>query len=81
MNKNKLIVYTTVSCVYCTLLKKYLKNNDIEYIEKDITKDKELQEYIIKKTEAISVPVLQLGEKFVKGFNKKEIEKLIHDEK
>ncbi len=73
-------VYTTPSCHYCTKLKKWLKKNQIEYIEHDISEDKEKAQEIIKKTGQRGVPQTLIktddGEKAIVGFQPREIKNL-----
>ncbi len=40
----ELIIYTTQKCRYCKMAKKFLNENNITYVEKDIKKDKTAKE-------------------------------------
>jgi len=70
-----IIVYSTPSCVYCKMLKKYLADNKVRYEEKNVLGDLEAREEILHKSHQMGVPVVDIeGEIFV-GFNRAEIAK------
>jgi len=49
-------VYTTPTCHYCTKLKTWLKKEEIEYQEFDLSKNQETAKELIKKTGQRGVP-------------------------
>ncbi|MGC9611148.1 MAG: glutaredoxin family protein [Minisyncoccia bacterium] len=70
-----IIIYSTASCVYCRMLKDYLKGHNISFTEKDVADDLKAQEEMIHKSHQTGVPVVDIdGEIFV-GFNRQEIAK------
>ncbi len=76
----KLKIYSTPTCTYCIILKRYLDGKNIPYEEVDISEDEEAKERMISKTNQMTVPVLEAdGEKFIVGFNKKEIDQIINN--
>jgi glutaredoxin-like YruB-family protein len=71
----KIIVYSTPSCVYCKMLKEFLKKNSVPYEEKDVSADLKAREEMVTKSHQLGVPVVDIdGEIFV-GFNRAEIAK------
>lgn len=72
MSKDVLI-YTTPICPMCEKAKQFLKEENIDYQEVDITTDSDKREEIIEKTGQTSVPVIEIGDKTIIGFNKKKI--------
>ena len=70
-------VYSTPSCAYCVSLKTFLKENEIEFEEIDISQDEKAVEEIIEKTGQLGVPVLEVDGEFVVGFDKKKIIELL----
>lgn len=71
----KIIIYSTPSCVYCKMLKEYLMSRNISYEEKDVATDLAAREEMIRKSHQMGVPVVDVdGEIFV-GFNRAEIAK------
>ncbi len=73
----ELTIYTQPTCGYCNELKDYLKKHDIQYTEKDITKDRSAFDDLIHKYKIRATPLVVFGEKTVVGFNPDEIQKLI----
>lgn len=68
-------IYSTATCVYCKMLKDYLKSHNIDFTNKDVTDDLKAQEEMIHKSHQTGVPVIDIdGEIFV-GFNRAEIAK------
>lgn len=62
-------VYTTASCAFCPMVKKFLQIKKIDYSEVDVTNDMSLRDELYKKTGLMSVPITTDGEKFVVGYN------------
>jgi len=73
----KVIVYSTPTCGYCTVAKDWLKENNIEYKEFDVAMDEEKRNELIKKTGQMAVPVIEVGEDIVIGFDKKKLSELL----
>jgi glutaredoxin 3 len=62
-------VYTTDSCAYCPMVKKYLTLKNVEFETVDVSNNLEKRQELFEKTGMMSVPVTTDGEKFVVGFN------------
>ncbi len=75
---SKIKIYSTPTCTYCIILKKYLTDKGVEVEEIDVSQDEEAKKYMIDKTNQMTVPVTELpsGE-FIVGFKKNEIDKFI----
>ena len=75
MNKSKVIIYSTPSCVYCKMLREFLNKNSVSYENKDVSSDLAAREEMIHKSHQMGVPVTDIdGEIFV-GFARAEISK------
>ena len=72
-----LTVYTTNTCAYCKMVKKYLTSKKVEYQEVDISEDNTMREKLLSMTGFTSVPVTTREEKFVVGFRPAELANLI----
>ncbi|MDF2873311.1 MAG: glutaredoxin [Anaerocolumna sp.] len=66
------IIYTNTGCDSCHEAKAFLDENNVPYIEHDISKDKEAKKDIMKRG-YMSVPLIMIDDKVLKGFDKKEI--------
>ena len=81
MATKNVTIYTTPTCHYCHMAKEYFQENDIEYSEKDVTKDTEARQRMIEKSGQMGVPVIEVGEQVVVGFNKQTLEELLGEDK
>ena len=70
-------VYTTKTCSYCVMLKKYLTMKKVEFQSVDVTDDAEKRQELFDKTGLMSVPVTQKEDQFVVGFQPALLAKLI----
>ncbi len=73
----KISIYTTPTCVYCVAAKKFFKENDIKYEEYNVASDLVKRQEMIEKTGQMGVPVIEVGEDVVVGFNQPRIKKLL----
>ena len=70
---SKARVFSTPSCPYCVTLKEFLKHHDIEFEDIDVSKDEKALEEMINKSGQMGVPVIEIGDKIVVGFDKEKI--------
>lgn len=70
-------VYTTKTCSYCPMVKKYLTLKNVEYKEVDVTEDTALRQELFDKTGMMSVPVTRKDDNFVVGFQPALLAQLI----
>jgi glutaredoxin-like YruB-family protein len=70
-------VYTAQGCAYCQMVKRYLKSKGTDYEEVDIDKNPFLRDELIEKTRARSLPIVEVGENYVCGWNPAELEALL----
>lgn len=81
MKDNKKVkVYSTPICPFCITLKEFLKKKEVDFEDIDISENEEAKERVVKNTGQNSVPVLEIDGKFIVGFNRKEISKLLNIE-
>jgi glutaredoxin-like YruB-family protein len=70
-------VYTTSICPYCMTLKKFLKDNNVEFEEIDASTSEDTQNLIIEKTGKMSVPVIVINDEWIQGFNREKLTELL----
>ncbi|MEL7570704.1 MAG: glutaredoxin family protein [Eubacteriaceae bacterium] len=68
----QIIIYTTAKCKYCKRAKKFLDENKIRYVEKDINKDKTAKEEH-SKLNVKGVPVFIIGNEVIWGFDEEKL--------
>jgi glutaredoxin-like YruB-family protein len=73
----KVKVYSTPVCPYCVMAKKFLESLDVEYEDVDVSKDPEQAKDMIAKSGQRGVPVIEIGEKIIIGFNREEIKQTL----
>ena len=73
-------LYIRPDCHYCHKARDWLKKNKIEFTELDIAEEDEFREEMVRISGQLAVPVFELKEKFLVGFNKKELEKFVKEE-
>jgi glutaredoxin-like YruB-family protein len=75
---NKIKIYTTPNCGYCRMVKDYFKIKEIQYEEYDVSVDRTKAEEMVAKSGQMGVPVIEINDSIVIGFQKKIIDNLIN---
>ena len=76
-NMAKVIIYTTPSCVYCKAAKAFFTENSVEFEEKDVAKDTQARDDMVKKAGVLAVPVIDVDGQVVIGFDKGKLSQLL----
>jgi len=71
-------IYTTPTCAYCFALKRFLQENNIIFQEIDVASNDKAREEMLKKTNQLEVPVIEIDGEIVVGFNKEKIKELLN---
>jgi glutaredoxin-like YruB-family protein len=72
MDKN-VIVYSTPTCPYCLKVKQFLKDNNVEFEDVDVSADQNKVQEMVQKSGQMGVPVLDIGGEIIVGFDKDKI--------
>ncbi|MBO3446432.1 MULTISPECIES: glutaredoxin family protein [Clostridia] len=72
----KVEIYTSDSCIQCIKAKEYLKLNNIEYIEYNISKNSEARKELIRMG-YMSIPVMIIDGEHVLGFDLNRMKSLL----
>lgn len=70
-------IYTSPTCVYCRMAKEYFNKNNINYEEFDVTKDEKARLEMVAKSHQLGVPVIEINDRIIVGFNREEIDKAL----
>ena len=73
----KIKIYSTPFCVYCKIAKDFFDKKGLSYEEVDVSVDEKAAQEMIARTNQMGVPVIEIGEEVVIGFNKSQIEKIL----
>jgi glutaredoxin-like YruB-family protein len=69
----KVKVYSTPECPWCKKAKEFLKENKIEFEEKDVSTDEKAKEEMVEKSGQMGVPVLDIDGTIIIGFDVEKI--------
>ena len=76
----KIKVFSTPVCPYCYTLKEFLKQRNVEFEDIDVSQNEEEQKRMVEKTGQMSVPVVEIDEEMIIGFDRAKICKLLNIE-
>lgn len=71
---HKVTIYTTPSCVYCKMTKEFFAKNNVQYEEKNVAADVQARQDMLEKSQQLGVPVIEVDETIIIGFDKKNLE-------
>lgn len=75
----KVKVYSTPTCPYCNMAKEYLKEKGIEFEDIDVSVNQDAAKEMVEKSGQMGVPVIEIDNKIIVGFNRPEIDKLLSE--
>ncbi|MFA5367881.1 MAG: Uxx-star family glutaredoxin-like (seleno)protein [Dehalococcoidia bacterium] len=70
-------IYTTPTCGYCHMAKKYLSERGIPYVEYDVSRDRQAADEMVNLTGQMGVPVIVVDGQAIVGFDRQRLEQLI----
>ncbi len=73
-----IIVYSTPSCPWCNKLKNYLRQNNIQFQDIDVSKNQNAAKRMMKGSGQQGVPQTEINGQFIVGFDKPKIYKLLN---
>lgn len=75
--EKQVTIYSTPVCHFCQQAKEYFSNNNIQYTEHDVAADQEKRQEMVELTGQMGVPVIQIGDDVVIGFDEAKIDELL----
>jgi glutaredoxin 3 len=73
----KVKIYSTPSCPHCKAAKNYFKSLGISFEDVDVSRDQREAERMVQKTHQYGVPVIELGNQIVIGFDRNKIDRIL----
>jgi len=70
----EVIVYSTATCPYCVMAKRYLSEKGVKYSDYDVGADQQRAFEMLTKTGQMGVPVLDIGGRVIVGFDRMAID-------
>ena len=73
----KVIIYSTPTCHFCHLAKDFFTANNIPFTDYNVATDLEKRKEMMDLTGQMGVPVIDIDDQIVVGFNKPEVAKML----
>ena len=71
-------IYSTPTCVYCNMAKTFFKSNNVAFTEHNVATDLEARKQMIDKTGQMGVPVIEVDNEVIVGFNEDKLKSLLN---
>lgn len=72
-------LYSTQTCPYCHMAEEYLTQLGVEFVNKDVGEDEAAAQEMIEKSDQLGVPVLEIGDFIIVGFERDAVRKALVD--
>lgn len=70
-------VYSTPSCPYCVMAKRYLLQKGVQVQDVDVSKDSRAATEMVQRTGQMGVPVVEMSGELIVGFDRQRIDALL----
>jgi len=68
------LVYSTPTCPYCTMAKKYFEEKKVTFQDFDVSMDARARKEMMEKSGQMGVPVIDIDGKIIVGFDRPQID-------
>jgi len=75
--ENAVTIYSTPVCHFCETAKTFFKENNVAYTEHDVAADADKRQEMIDISGQMGVPVIQIGQDIVIGFDEDKLKELL----
>ncbi len=75
--ERQVTIYTTATCPWCTVAKRYFAENDIEYADIDVSESRMGLEEMVRLTGQFGVPVVRVDEEAMVGWDPAEFRRMM----
>ena len=73
----RVIVFSTPTCSFCNMAKKYFREKGIRFKDVDVSRDQAAARDMVRRSGQSGVPVIDIGGKIIVGFDRPKINKLL----
>ena len=73
----KVKIYSTPTCPFCKRAKAFFKEHNIEYEDINVAEDEKARDEMVEKSGQMGVPVIEIGDKIIVGFDEQELKKTL----
>ena len=74
----KVIIFTTPTCSYCNIAKRYFKEKHIRFNDVDVSRDQRAAADMQRRTGQTGVPVIMINNRSIVGFDKLKINRMLN---
>jgi glutaredoxin-like YruB-family protein len=71
------LIYTTPTCQYCKMAKEFFQTKGVEYTEFDVAADEAKRAEMVEKSGQMGVPVIDIENQIIIGFDEPKIRELL----
>jgi glutaredoxin 3 len=79
-NTSTVTIYSAPWCAFCHMAKSYFDSIKVPYKDIDVDADSAAASEMVEKTGQAGIPVIEIGDKTIIGFNKPAIEQVLKDQ-
>lgn len=73
----RIIVFSTPTCSYCNIAKRYFRDKKIKFRDVDVSRDQKAAMDMQRRTGQTGVPVILINNKPIVGFDKPKINQIL----
>jgi len=73
----KVRIYSTPICPFCKRAKEFFKKHNVEYEDINVAENEKARDEMVEKSGQMSVPVIEVGDKIIVGFDEQELRKTL----
>lgn len=77
MGTPPVVIYSTPSCHFCHMTKEFLTAHNIPFTDYNVAEDQEKRKEMVEMTGQMGVPVIQIGDQVVVGFDEDALAKML----
>ena len=74
----KVIIFTTPTCSYCNIAKRYFREKSIRFTDVDVSRDQRAAADMQRRTGQTGVPVIMINNRSIVGFDKSKINRMLN---
>lgn len=71
--QKQVTIYSTPTCHFCSMAKDFFAEKGVEYTGYDVSTDAARREEMIQLTGQLGVPVIQIGDELMVGFDRAKV--------
>lgn len=76
-SNQKIILYSTPTCIFCKHAKEYFKEHNIEYEYVDLAEQRDRVQEMVDKSGQMGVPVIDIDGEIIVGFDKSRLDTIL----